>query len=142
VPFIKLRPDVSFEEQLKALSVDSVFVDTFGVSPRDSEKILELKKQINFRDPVLRARLETHLALPVGMASGDLDRHMEAFRVLGPQYLLFTKWDETENWGGMLASILSYSIPVSFIGHGQEVPDDLSAFSSRDFAKTITRVDH
>ncbi len=142
VPFIKLRPDMSFEDQLKSLNVDTIFVDTFGVSPKDGEKVTELRKQLSFRDPVLRSRLEIHLAMPVGTPAGDVEQHAEAFASLRPQYLLFTKWDETDNWGGMLATILTYSIPVSFVSHGQEVPDDLSVFSSKEFAKTITRYEN
>jgi len=142
VPFIKLRPDVSFEDQLKGLNVDTVFIDTFGVSPKDNDKIMELRKQISFRDPLLKSRLEVHLALPVGMPANDVDRHMETFSTLHPQYLLFTKWDETDNWGGMLATILAYSIPVSFVGHGQEVPDDLSVFSGKEFARTVTGIEN
>jgi len=142
VPFIKLRPDASFEEQLKGLNVDTIFIDTFGVSPKDNVKILELRKQINFRDPILKSRLEVHLALTVGMPASDVDRHMETFSTLTPQFLLFTKWDETDNWGGMLATILAYSIPVSFVGHGQEVPDDLSVFSGKEFARTVTSIEN
>lgn len=138
VPFIKLRSDLSLEEQIKHVNVDTIFVDTYGISPKDEAKFTQLRRALQFKDPALANRREIHLVMPVGLSANDVDLHVEAFSKIGPQYLLFTKWDETDNWGGMLATMLTYSIPVSFVGHGQEVPDDLSVFSSREFARTVT----
>lgn len=137
IPFIKVRSDLSLEEQIKHLNVDTVFIDTYGIAPKDDKKMTELRKSLQFRDPTLLARQERHLVLPVGVASSDVDQIMDSFTRLAPQYLLFTKWDETENWGGMLACILESKTPVSFVGHGQEVPDDLSIFSRNSFIETI-----
>lgn len=141
VPFIKARADVALEDQIRALDVDSVFVDTYGVSAKDDSKITRLKKDLRFIDPVLASRREIHLTLPVNIAAGDVEASIEAFSRLNPEYLLFTKWDETDNWGGMLASILKGSKPVSFIGNGQEVPDDLALFSSDSFIQTVLTAD-
>lgn len=141
VPFIKARSDLNLEEQIQHLNVDTLFIDTFGVAPRDEKKMLEIRKSLNFKDPALRARTERHLVLPVGVASGDIDQILESFSRLQPDYLIFTKWDETENWGGMLATILESQTPVSFVGHGQEVPDDISVFSAQSFVETVMGVE-
>ncbi len=137
-PFVKCRSDVSLEDQIKAVDADTIFIDTFGVSPKDDAKILSLRKALQFKDPALIERQELHLALPAGLAAGDVDLFVESFSRMKPHYLLFTKWDETENWGGMLAAIMTSDRPVSFVGHGQEVPDDISVFSSDQFIQTIT----
>jgi|GEM_PF-4486170 len=138
VPFMKSRSDLSLEEQCSHIDVDTLFIDTFGVSPKDDQKIMALKKALHLRNPVLNARQEIHLALPVGISTGDVEPYLAGFSRLHPNYLLFTKWDETENWGGMLATILSSQRPVSFVGNGQEVPDDLAVFSSDRFIEMVT----
>lgn len=137
-PFVKCRSDVSLEDQIKTVEADTIFIDTFGVSPKDDAKILKLRKALQLKDPELIARQELHLALPAGLASGDVDLFVESFSRMNPNYLLFTKWDETENWGGMLAAIMTSERPVSFVGHGQEVPDDISVFNSDQFIQTVT----
>lgn len=142
VPFVKIRSDLSLEEQIKTLDADTIFIDTFGISPRDDDKIQKLRKSLRFTDPLLQKRLELHLALPVAIPSGDVEGYIEGFSRLHPDFLLFTKWDETDNWGGMLASILMSERPVSFVGHGQEVPEDLSIFSSESFIDTVTATEN
>lgn len=138
VPFIKTRQDLTLEEQIKLAQADTIFVDTFGVSPHDADRIEKLTQVLNFQDPEVHARVEIHLVLPVGISASDVKSHWEQFQVLNPQFLIFTKWDETQNWGGMLATILESRKPVAFICHGQGVPDDLSLFSKQSFIEAVT----
>lgn len=138
VPFVKHRLDVSLEDELKVQTADTIFVDTFGVSAKDTDRIENLKKMLSFKDPELAKRLEIHLALPVGIQPADVQGCLDQFAQLNPQYLMFTKWDETDNWGGMLSTILLSKKPVSFIGHGQNVPDDMALFSKKSFIETVT----
>ncbi|PIR21648.1 MAG: flagellar biosynthesis protein FlhF [Deltaproteobacteria bacterium CG11_big_fil_rev_8_21_14_0_20_45_16] len=140
VPFLKTRNDMPLEEQLRTFDVDTIFIDTFGVSPKDEEKLLQLRRAIHFRDAHLAEQREIHLSLPVGLAQGDVENNLAGFETLQPQFLLFTKWDETDNWGGMLAAILASDRPVSYVGNGQEVPDDLTIFSRENFIKIVTNI--
>lgn len=138
VPFVKFRPDVSLEELVKLQNADTIFIDTFGIAPRDHEKLERLQKMLNFNDVELTERLEIHLTIPVGIQANDIKTLLESFALLSPNYLLFTKWDETENWGGMLSAILQSKKAVSLITHGQDVPDDIALFSSQSFIQTVT----
>ena len=138
IPFSKSRPDFTLENQCVVQATDTIFVDTFGVSPRDIERLNLLKKMLKFQDPLVQAKLEVHLALPVGVAPQDVEEYLASFSELNPKYLLFTKWDETMNWGGMLSTILASRKPVSFVCHGQNVPDDMALFSKNDFIRAIT----
>lgn len=142
IPFIKTRQDYTLEEQIAHLDVDTIFIDTFGCSSKDDAKIQRLRKHLNFKDPVISSRQEIHLALPVGISPKDVDSQLEAFSRIDPSFLLFTKWDETENWGGMLATILQSQRPVSYVGNGQDVPDDLAIFSSESFIETVTGIEN
>ncbi len=138
VPFVKLRTDLSLEEQCRHIETDIIFIDTFGIAPKEIERMEALKKTISFTEADMQDRLELHLVLPVGIQQGDVPAFLEAFRAIRPDYLLFTKWDETANWGGMLTTILQSKKPVSFVAHGQSVPDDLSLFSKKDFIDRVT----
>jgi len=138
VPFVKTRGDLSLEDQCRHLNADTIFIDTFGVSPFDEQRLQTLKKVLNFVDPEMKARVETHLVLPVGISSSDVQASVEKFAELDAKYLIFTKWDETENWGGMLSTILSARKPVSFICNGQDVPDAMNVFSKKNFIEIVT----
>ncbi|MBN8554895.1 MAG: flagellar biosynthesis protein FlhF [Deltaproteobacteria bacterium] len=140
VPFTKTRSDMTLEDQCKIDTSDTLFIDTFGVAASDTQKIEGLKKSLIFKDPELAKRLEIHLVLPVGIAPADVSDALAQFATLNPAYLIFTKWDETQNWGGMLTTILESRKPVSFVCNGQNVPDDVSRFSKKKFIETITEV--
>src|SRR5690606_27916105 len=94
VPFVRSRADISLEEQVKLQKADTIFIDTFGVSPIDTDRMARLKRQLDFQDPALRDRLEVHLALSAGISAADVPAYTKAFEELHPGYLLFTKWDE------------------------------------------------
>lgn len=137
VPFVRSRPDVSLEEIISVQDADTIFVDTFGISPKDEQRLESLQRILQFENQELVERIETHLVVPVGIAPKDTHQMIQAFNALKPQYLLFTKWDETENWGGMLSTILESRKPVSLICHGQSVPDDMEVFSKNQFLEAI-----
>ncbi len=139
VPFVRSRADTSLEDLVSLQTADTIYIDTFGVSHRDHEKLDALSKLITFSNPELIDRIQSHLVIPVGVAPRDVKQMLEAFEVLKPQCLLFTKWDETDYWGGMLSTIIEAKKPVSMIGHGQSVPDDLSVFSKKDFIERVTQ---
>ncbi|MDB5038163.1 MAG: Flagellar biosynthesis protein FlhF [Bacteriovoracaceae bacterium] len=140
-PFTRFRKDMSLEEQIAVQNVDTVFIDTFGIAPKDKSKMDDLKTLLNFTSPELASRLEIHLVVPVGVAPKDIQQILESFEPLNPRFLLFTKWDETENWGGMLSAILESKKPVSLVTFGQNVPDDMSIFSKSKFISTVTSME-
>lgn len=46
-------------------------------------------------------------------------------------HILFTKLDETTNYGCLLNILLTNNIPVSFLATGQNVPNDIEVANSR-----------
>jgi flagellar biosynthesis protein FlhF len=140
VPFTKSRAEITLEEQCKVEGAETIFVDTFGVSASDTARIESLKKSLQFTDPEMAKRLEVHLVFPVGISPSAVHESLVQFSGLNPSYLIFTKWDETTHWGGMLSTILESRKPVSFVCHGQNVPDDMTLFSKKNFIETITEV--
>jgi flagellar biosynthesis protein FlhF len=59
------------------------------------------------------------------MKSADLTLVAERFGIFHPSSLLFTRLDETACFGTAFSLSVRMGIPISFLGTGQEIPDDL-----------------
>ena len=77
-----------------------------------------------------RADIDTHLVLSASMKPADLVRMVDAFEILRPQHLLFTKLDETSSYGPILSEAARTGKPLSFFTDGQRIPEDLEPASS------------
>ena len=103
-------------------SKNFLLVDTPGCSARDMD---------NSRDlcGVLAgiSQKETHLVLPASMKRTDLVRCIRRFEPFHPDYLLFTKLDETESFGGILSAAIETGKLISFFAAGQGIPEDLDS---------------
>ena len=73
---------------------DFIFIDTAGRVARDTPHIESLK---NLKDVELP--LHFHLALSSTMKQRDIDETIRSFRFLAPESLIFTKLDESWNYG-------------------------------------------
>jgi flagellar biosynthesis protein FlhF len=102
-----------------------LLIDTPGYGPldwdwaRDLASILAQLKQ-----------KEIHLVLPASMHLAGLLRYVRRYEEFNPDYLLFTKLDETESYGSMLSAAFQTSRPLSFLTRGQGIPEDIEAANS------------
>src|ERR1035441_7439238 len=71
-----------------------IFIDTPGLAYGDLEDSESLAHFL-----ATRGDIDTHLVLPASMKAADLSRMVDAFEVLRPRHLLFTKLDETGSYG-------------------------------------------
>jgi flagellar biosynthesis protein FlhF len=76
-----------------------------------------------------RGDIQKQLVLPASMRSGDLTRISAAYDIFQPSHLIFTRIDETEAIGPVLGEAMRSGRPVSFLGTGQRVPEDLETAS-------------
>jgi flagellar biosynthesis protein FlhF len=104
---------------------DLVLIDTSGRSPNDSGGITEIQQLL-----AACPELDVHLTLSANTRARDLAHALDAFSVLPIRHLVFTKLDETTSRGAMFTTALKARCPVSWLGTGQEVPDDLEAATS------------
>ena len=98
---------------------DLVLVDTAGRSPRDAAAIDELARYARDAD------IETHLVAPAAIAPAQLDALVARYRALAPARLLFTKLDEVERAGELVAAPPRLALPITWVAIGQAVPEDL-----------------
>jgi flagellar biosynthesis protein FlhF len=82
---------------------------------------------------------ETHLVLSASMKRADLMRSVRQYEAFKPDYLLFTKLDETESLGAMLSTALEANKPFSFFTRGQSIPEDLEPASGQPLLASVFR---
>ena len=99
---------------------DFIFVDTAGRVARDAPHIESLQSLKNVELPI-----HFHLAISSTMKQRDIDETIRAFRFLSPESLIFTKLDESWNYGEILNTAMRGKIPLAFFATGQRVPEDL-----------------
>lgn len=112
--------------------VDLVLIDTAGRSPRDEVKIRELADFLNAAAPD-----EVHLVLSAVSGERSLRAAVERFSVARADRLIFTKLDEADGLGGVLAVLGQGTRPVSYITTGQAVPDDIEPADRHRLARLI-----
>jgi flagellar biosynthesis protein FlhF len=112
--------------------VDLVLIDTAGRSPRDEVKIRELADFLAAARPD-----EVHLVLSAAAGERGLRAAVERFARVRADRLIFTKLDEAEGLGGMLAALGQVDRPVSYLTTGQAVPDDIEPADRKRLARLI-----
>jgi len=73
---------------------------------------------------------EIHLVLPASMHTAGLLRYIQRYEEFHPDYLLFTKLDETQSNGPLLSVAFQAGKPLSFLTRGQNIPEDIQAANS------------
>jgi flagellar biosynthesis protein FlhF len=99
-----------------------IFIDTPGLGYGELEDSGSFAHFLSTREDV-----DTHLVLSASMKSADLSRMVDAFGILRPQHLLFTKLDETGSYGPILSEAARTGKPLSFFTNGQRIPEDLES---------------
>lgn len=107
-----------------------VLVDTPGLGRADMDDASDLAALI-----ASHPDMDTHLVLPAFMRTSDMDRVIEQYAVFQPRKVLFTCLDETGSHQDLVRVAASHSLPVSFLGTGQQIPDDLEPASAAKIAE-------
>jgi flagellar biosynthesis protein FlhF len=116
--------------------LDLILMDTAGRSPRDEVKIQELKSMLAEAMPD-----EVHLVLSSVASAGTLSKMAEQFATVGTTALLLTKLDEASSLGNLLPLLRSSRLPLSYLTHGQNVPDDIAPAESARLARIVLGIE-
>ncbi|WP_428386521.1 flagellar biosynthesis protein FlhF [Mucisphaera sp.] len=123
------RPEQMAETIAKHKDADTILIDTAGRSPKDAQRISELKQFIQHANPH-----EIHLVLAsTATERSMLDTH-ERFSPLNPTHLIFTKIDEAICFGSLMNVLTITQKRLSYITTGQEVPHDIEHGSAERLA--------
>ncbi|WP_099158114.1 flagellar biosynthesis protein FlhF [Virgibacillus ndiopensis] len=99
---------------------DLILVDTAGRNFREKKYVDELKRSIQFE-----ADIETYLVLSLTAKPKDINDIFNQFQHIPIKELIFTKVDETTQYGSMLNVMLNNNKGIAYLTNGQDVPDDL-----------------
>jgi flagellar biosynthesis protein FlhF len=111
---------------------DLILIDTPGLGFGDLDAGAALAHFLSTRQDI-----DTQLVLPGSMKSADLTRVVDAYEIFGPQRLIFTKVDETCSHGPLVNEAVRTGKPISFLGTGQRIPEDLETASPARVAELI-----
>ena len=123
--FRALHSAAGLEQAIDEYKTKKLFlVDTPGY---DAANIEEASELIAFLKR--NTQTEVQLVLPASLRVSSAARMLQRFAAFGPRKLIFTRLDEVETPGAVLEPALRSGLPVSFLGKGQQVPEDLEEAS-------------
>ncbi|SHI39704.1 flagellar biosynthesis protein FlhF [Clostridium cavendishii DSM 21758] len=133
LPFKVVITLKEMEEATSQMSdCDVILIDTTGRSSKNSMQISELRAFIQ------KANTKNiHLVISATTKNKDIKPIIEGFSVLGYNNLIITKLDETSVYGSILNIAELAKKPISYVTTGQNVPDDIKAFSEDQIVKLI-----
>lgn len=97
---------------------DLILVDTAGRNFRDEQYVKELLSNID-------QNIKTYIVLSLTAKQKDIIDIYHQFDHIRSKEVIFTKLDETRQYGSILNIALENQIKVAYLTNGQDVPDDL-----------------
>ena len=117
-PLSVARTPYELQTALEAFT-GPVLVDTAGRSPADDASGDMLRVVADRRDT------RTHLVLAADTPVATMQKIVDRFACARPSRVVLTKVDETESLAPLVSFLRERQLPVSYLGVGQRVPDDL-----------------
>lgn len=130
-PFRIARTADELHDALAIKQRTPVLVDTAGRSSSDpaSRDLFEVLRQAN--------GVRTHLVMPAGTSASAARRILDGYADARPTRLLLTKLDEAESLSPLVSVLHEWQLPISYVGTGQRVPDDLSRATPAFLAASV-----
>jgi len=113
-------------------NADIILIDTFGKSPRDYEKLGQMKKLLE-----ASGSAEVHLTVSAATKSSDLNEILQQFEPFNYKSVIITKTDETTKIGNIIGVLSEKKKPISYITNGQKVPSDISRATVMNFLMNL-----
>ncbi len=127
IPFQVVQSTVEFQHARQQFKHhDVVLVDTSGRNYLRRSHVHELKELFG-----KNKNLHHFLVLSATAKDNDLKQTILHFDPIPLHSLIFTKVDETLTIGSVINQLLRFSCPVSYLGTGQQVPEDMELASPR-----------
>jgi flagellar biosynthesis protein FlhF len=108
-----------------------LLLDTAGRSPSD-----DVSREM-LRVLAGRKGVRTHLVLAAGTPPGTARKVLDRFEDARPSRVVVTKLDEAESLGPLVNILRERALPISYLGTGQRVPEDLQRASASAIAAWV-----
>jgi len=109
-----------------------IFVDTPGIAVMHKEEVDQLAKQL-----ASISTNEVHLLISAATKDKDMERLCSAYSPCGINRLIFTKIDETSEFGNLLNLLENKKIPLAYVTNGQQIPEDIIRGQSKTIADLL-----
>jgi flagellar biosynthesis protein FlhF len=114
-------------------SKEFVFIDTPGLANGEMDDGADLARLI-----ATHPEIDTHMVLSASMKPVDMARTIDRYAIFQARKLLFTRTDETESYGALISTSSRRGMPISFLGTGQQIPDDLEPATKARLIEMVT----
>lgn len=111
---------------------DSILIDSMGRGQFDTNQILGIKNFVDC-DP----RIMSVLVMSMASNHAELYDTYDKYEVLKPDYLIFTKLDETKYFGPLINLPIKKKVPLLLVTTGQNVPDDMETPDGKKIARRM-----
>lgn len=137
VPLQVVSSSDELKPSLKKLeNCQIVFMDSAGRNYLDAANVDDINHYLEQEYPQ-----ENYLVLSMTTRWKDMKIIVEKMSGVPIDKLIVTKWDETSCYGAILNMVYHYPYPLSYIGTGQGVPQDIIVPDATYIAKKILGVD-
>jgi flagellar biosynthesis protein FlhF len=99
-------------------------IDTSGYAPAELDDASDLAAYLATHNEI-----HVHLVLRADGKTADGIHAVQRYSHFGVSRLVFTGMDEAATFGSVLSTAVQTATPVSFLGTGQRIPEDLEAAS-------------
>ena len=114
---------------------DIIFVDTVGFSHNNKEQQENLSKLLSLVPA--KYLKQVYLVLSATTKYNDLKQIVDSYKAFTDFSIIFTKLDETANYGNIY-NIRQYSGKnLSYITNGQKVPEDIAVLDTQKLVKNL-----
>ena len=139
VPITVLYTENEVNDEIEKLKdYDIILVDTAGRSHKDSEQCAEVLKFYNAVDSEKTGfEKSVYLVLSASTKYSDLVRITKVYESLGDYNIIFTKLDETFEYGNIINIAMHTGKSISYTTFGQNVPDDIDVIDVQNIAKQL-----
>lgn len=124
VPFRVAKKPKELAQLVESSGNGLVLIDTPGHSVRHPLYMAELKALWQ------SARPELFLTVPAVLAPAEIRALKEGFLGDGRGRVVITKADEAHAPGALFGALMDLGLPLSYITHGQDVPEDIAVASA------------
>lgn len=131
VPFAATFSTEELEQLIDGVTTGTILVDTAGRGTGDRE----LREVLTLLGA--HPRVRTHLVLAAATPVRDAVRLLNIYERSRPTRVALTRLDEADSIAPLVGLLRERNLPISFLGTGQRVPDDLTRASASNLAAHV-----
>lgn len=136
VPFRVIYTPEELGDAIKDFgNYDYILVDTAGHSQNNDKQRDDMADFVKFAKG--KAEQEIYLVVSATTKYKDLKSIADKYKKMFDYKMIFTKLDETSEYGNLLNMKIYTGAPMSYITCGQNVPEDIETFNAQSTVKKL-----